>query len=122
MIVGVGVDIESVDKFRRMRREVFVRVVKRVLTEREEMYCLAKLDPYPHVAARFCVKEAFVKALGVEETWSIPFKDVEVLGTPPELRAHGKAADALKKKGVSKVHASLSHTSDYVVALVLLEA
>lgn len=89
MIVGVGVDVESVERFRRMRKEVFERVVRRILTEGEAEYCFAKPDPYPCVAARFCAKEAFAKALGIENPASVPFKDVEVLGKPPRLVARG---------------------------------
>lgn len=122
MIVGVGVDIESVDRFRRMRREVFARIVKRVLTESEERYCLGRVDPYPHVVARFCAKEAFVKALGFDRAWLIPFKDVEVLGSPPKLVAYRRAAEALREKRVKFVHVSLAHTSEYAAAVVVLEA
>jgi len=122
VIVGLGVDIESVDRFRRMRREVLLRVVKRVLTENEERYCFSRADPYPHVAARFCAKEAFAKALGFERAWLIPFKDVEVLGSPPRLTARGRAAEALREKSARSVLVSLSHTSEYAVAVVVLEA
>ncbi len=122
VIVGLGVDIESVSSFRRMRPEVFARVVARVLTEEERAYCLSRPDPYPHVAARFCAKEAFAKALGVERPARVPFRDVEVVGRPPRLRARGVAAELLAAKGVKNVHVSLSHTSEYAVAVVVLEA
>jgi len=56
VIVGVGIDIESVERFRKMRKEVFELVARRVLTERERDYCFAKADPYPCVAARFSTK------------------------------------------------------------------
>lgn len=121
MIIGVGVDVESVERFRRMRSEVFRRVVKRILTEREEAYCLSKLDPYPSVAARFCAKEAFAKALGVGKPWAISFRDVEVVGTPPRIEVKGRAAEVLRERKVVKVHLSLSHTSEYAVAVVILE-
>ena len=121
MIVGVGIDVESVERFRRMRREVFELVVRRVLTEGEREYCLARPDPYPCVVARFCAKEAFAKALGIERPASVPFRDVEVLGKPPKLTAKGVAAELLAKLGVDRVHVSLSHTRDYAAAVVVLE-
>ncbi len=122
MIVGVGLDIESIERFREMRYEIFRRVASRVLTQREGADCFEKADPYPHVAARFCAKEAFVKALGLERPWLIPFKDVEVVGVPPRLEARGRAAAELRKKGVSRIHVSISHTTEYAAAVVLLEA
>jgi len=121
VIVGVGIDVESVERFRRMRREVFELVVRRVLTEGEREYCLARPDPYPCVVARFCAKEAFAKALGIERPASVPFRDVEVLGKPPKLTAKGVAAELLAKLGVDRVHVSLSHTRDYAAAVVVLE-
>ena len=120
MIVGAGIDIESVERFRRMKREVFELVVRGVLTEREREYCFAKADSYPCVAARFCAKEAFAKALGIERPASVPFRDVEVLGKPPKLVARGVAAELLAKLGVNRVHVSLSHTRDYAAAVVPL--
>lgn len=122
MIIGVGVDIESVERFRRMKPEVFERFLARVLTEREREYCLSKRDPYPHVAARVCAKEAFAKALGLENPWEVPFKDVEVLGKPPRLIASGRAAEILREKKSRAVHVSLSHTSEYAAAVVVIEA
>ena len=121
VIVGVGIDIESVERFRKMRKEVFELVTRRVLTERERDYCFAKADPYPCVAARFCSKEAFAKALGIERPASVPFRDVEVLGKPPKLVARGVAAELLAKLGVDRVHVSISHTRDYAAAVVVLE-
>lgn len=115
-------DIESVERFRGMRYEIFRRVASRVLTRGEEADCFRRADPYPHVAARFCAKEAFVKALGLERPWLIPFKDVEVVGVPPRLEARGRAAAELEKKGVLRVHLSISHTAEYAAAVVLLEA
>jgi len=121
VIVGVGIDIESVERFRRMRREVFELVARRVLTEKEREYCFARPDPYPCVVARFCAKEAFVKALGIERTASVPFNVIEVLGKPPKLAAKGIAAELLAKLGVDSVHVSLTHTRDYAAAVVVLE-
>ena len=121
MIVGVGIDIESVERFRRMKREVFELVARRVLTEKEREYCFAKADPYPCAAARFCAKEAFAKALGIEHPASVPFRDVEVLGKPLKLVAKGVAAELLARLGVDKVHVSITHTRDYAAAVVVLE-
>ena len=121
MILGVGVDIESVSRLRNIRASVRERMINRILTDKEKAYCLGRVDPYPCIVARFCVKEAFVKALGIKDSWSIPFRDVEVLGRPPTLSARGKAKEILDKLGAKKIHISLSHTSDYAVAVVIIE-
>jgi len=114
--------VESVERLRRMRRSVFLRLVDRILTVREKEYCMSAPDPYPHVTARLCAKEAFAKALQLESPWRVPFKDVEILGRPPVLTARGRAAELLREKNVRRVHVSLSHTAEYAVAVVVLEA
>ncbi len=121
VILGVGIDIESIQRLKRVREGVRRRIIDRILTEKEKRYCLGKIDPYPHIVARFCAKEAFVKALGVGDTWSISFKDVEILGHPPRILTRGKAKKILEEMGAKKVHVSLSHTSDYATAIVVIE-
>jgi len=122
MIAGIGVDIESVDRFRRMAANIRERVVARVLTESEREYCMRYADPWPHVAARFCAKEAFAKSLGVENPRVIPFKDVEVVGRRPQIKARGKALKLLNDKNINKVYLSMSHTYAYAMAVVVLES
>lgn len=121
VIVGVGVDVVEVDRLRRMRPAVFGRFMRRVLADGEVEYCLSRRDPYQCVAARFAAKEAFVKALGLGDAWSVGFREVWVLGRPPRLSAVGRALERLRELGVSRVHVSLSHTRGVAVAVVVLE-
>jgi holo-[acyl-carrier protein] synthase len=59
-IIGIGVDIESIDRFELVGLD---RLIKRVFTPAETKYCLAQARPARHFAARFAAKEAVVKAL-----------------------------------------------------------
>ena len=98
MIIGIGVDIESIERHRKMPERVKQRFIERVLTPNEREYCKRLVDPHPCIMARFCVKEAFVKSLGIKTPWSIPFKNLEVIGRPPRVKVTGKALEILEEK------------------------
>jgi len=61
--VGVGVDIESISRFRKKISESPNIFFSKVFTERELEYCHSKIDPAPHLAARYTGKEAVIKAI-----------------------------------------------------------
>ena len=69
------------------------RFLQRVFTEREIAYCTRRRDPVPHLAGRFAVKEATMKALGTGHAYGVLWKDVEVIrgGGPPQLQFHAGA-------------------------------
>ena len=64
MRIFQGVDIVEVGRMRNIleRRESFE---KKVFTSHETSFCFARLNPFPHFAARFAAKEACLKALGI---------------------------------------------------------
>jgi holo-[acyl-carrier protein] synthase len=112
----LGTDIEQISRIERAlgRTPGFT---ERVFTEPERAYCEGKARPAQHYAARFCAKEAFVKALGVPLSW----QEVEVARDEhglPRICVSGKAAELLAGRAV---HLSLSHAGDYAIAVVLVE-
>lgn len=117
----MGIDVEDVERFRSMRPHVRARVLARILTGEEVSYCMKFGDPWPHVAARFCAKEALVKALGAPG--STRWSEVEVLpGPPPTIKLRGRTLEAARAMGVKRVHVSLSHSRRLAVAVVVLES
>ena len=64
MIIGTGIDIVEISRIRRAVERHGDRFLKRVFTADEREYCLARRFPEQHLAARFAVKEAALKALG----------------------------------------------------------
>ncbi len=97
-------------------------MLTRLYTEKEQNYCLKHKDPVPHLAGRFCVKEAVVKALGTGFGEHASWQDIEILND-----AHGKPevffSDWLRKKLVSsKVLVSISHTDTHVTAVAIWSA
>ena len=57
--ISIGVDLEEVSRFRG-KSTVFL---SKIFTPEEQHYCNEKPIPEQHYAARFCAKEAFIKAL-----------------------------------------------------------
>lgn len=123
MLVGIGVDVVEVDRFRTsLQRTPTMR--ERIFTAGELAYVEPKVDPVPSLAARFAAREAVMKALGLglgafgfHEVWV----DVEPSGAP-RLVVTGRAADLAAARGVARWHLSLSHDGPVATAMVVAEA
>lgn len=55
----IGVDIEDIERFRGKSKEF----LERIFTPLELEYCMKFSEPESHLTARFCAKEAVIKAL-----------------------------------------------------------
>lgn len=125
MKIYQGVDIVEVSKF----RKVFHRhrdLVRDIFTEKEIGYCESKKDPYLHFAGRFAVKEAGLKALGVGMSGTgidHAFREIETLpgaSGKPRLSFSGWTKKISGKRGINQFTVSISHSSGYAVATVIL--
>ncbi len=122
MVEGVGIDIVDVPRIRKSiedYRELFTR---RIFTDAEIDYCTRKPNPYQHFAARFAAKEAFSKATGTGWNSDFSWLEVEVINEQsgkPTLHFLGETARSVAKK---KALLSLSHSGDYVTAVVIIES
>ena len=124
MIVGSGVDILEVERMRKAMGRWGDRLLKRVFTDKEIDYSKKRMDFAQHLAARFCAKEALIKATGGGWEKEMRWTDVEILNDRngrPEVRTYGPVKRLLSKARVSKVMVSMSHTRDYAVASAILE-
>ncbi len=113
--IGVGVDMESTERFRSLDRLRHKHFLARVFTQAELTYCFSKPLPEAHLAARFVAKEAVIKALAVLGIHTLTYCDIEVVHTP-------KGVPSVKlPKQWSDVHVavSLSHTTDAALAFVV---
>ena len=119
MIVGVGVDVVEIDRFAAAlaRRP---RLAERCFTEAEARYCLAKPFPPQHFAARFAAKEAVGKALGRGMT---RWREVEVVRGrgAPTVALHAHYAEWAARRGVDRVHLTLTHSRGLAVAVAVAE-
>ena len=106
---SIGTDIEEVSRFRNKKYSENKSFYKKIFTDDEIDYCLGKIDPYPHFTARFCAKEATIKALKNE---IINFLDIDIVikNNIPNLH--------LPKNLEGSV--SISHTETYAIAIVMI--
>jgi holo-[acyl-carrier protein] synthase len=123
LIYGIGTDIIEVDRLRKtMEADPGFR--ESIFTQDEIAYCESKTYKYQHYAARFCAKEAFMKALGKGLRSGILFKDIEVYHDEmerPWIRLTGTAKHAAEDLGVLKILVSLAHLREIANAAVILE-
>jgi holo-[acyl-carrier protein] synthase len=116
MILGVGVDVVDVGRFREaLERTPGLKA--RLFTDEE-----ADGRAVHSLAARFAAKEAVAKALGAPS--GLSHLEAEVRcdeNGRPELRITGKAADYAYGLGVKRWHVSLSHDAGLAIAYVIAE-
>lgn len=121
MIRGVGVDVVDIQRMKETLVDQGERFLRKVFTDAEVDYCERKPRPYEHYAARFAAKEAVSKALETGWTGTFRWKDVEVLNEPsgaPKVTLRNETAERLRSH---RVHLSLSHSEQTVVAFVVIE-
>lgn len=118
MIIGVGVDIVSIERMERALQRHEAAFFRRVFTAGEQADCRSAPSRAAHFAARFAAKEAVMKALG--RGWgAVGWQDVEIRRSPtgkPHVVLHGAAARLAEEQGVAAVHVSISHEKKYAVA------
>lgn len=118
-MIGLGIDAVDVVRFGEVVART-PRVVERVFTVAERDLAARRSDAVAVLAARFAVREATMKALGVG-LGAFDFGDVSVVSLPdgrPTLAVGGRAADIARARGVSDWRVSISHTDDLAVAVV----
>jgi holo-[acyl-carrier protein] synthase len=121
MTEGVGVDVVEIPRMQRVIEKWGNNFLQRIFTDQEISYAYSKRNPAHHLAARFAVKEAVVKASAIESGGGFKWKDVEVKNDPagkPSVVLHGYVEQSLRGK---KVHVSISHSDSVVVAFVIIE-
>ncbi|MHC4606178.1 MAG: holo-ACP synthase [Planctomycetota bacterium] len=124
MIVGLGIDLVEIERFKAVLRRQGDRFVERVFTIKERGYCEGKLNRPAHYAARFAAKEAVLKALGTGWSGGIAWTDVcitPVKAGPAEVKLSGVAARVAEEKGIKRMLVSLSHTAESVTAVAVAE-
>lgn len=96
-----------------------------LFTEREQDYCRDKRYPERHLAARFAAKEAMFKALSTGRQTGYLWKDVEIENAEngkPLVNLSGKTKNLAMKLKVKKIFVTLSHSSKWAMAHVILES
>ena len=117
-MTGVGIDLLEIDRMARAL-ERRPRLAERLFTPAERASAASRARPAQHLAARFCAKEAVVKALALR-AWEP--HEIEVTGGgdgPPVISLKGQVAAAAAALGM-RVEISLTHSRDTAGAVALL--
>ncbi len=124
MILGMGLDIQEIARVEKAMARGGRHFLLRTFTTAEIRYCRRYKHSGEHFAARFCAKEAFMKALGTGWAKGVKWTDVGVArraGGQPFLKLTGLASQMARRAGVEHTWLSLSHSSGYAAATVILE-
>lgn len=121
-IIGIGIDATDLPRVADLVKRYGDRFLRRVFTEGEIAYCTKRRDPVPHLAGRFAVKEAAMKALGTGQSRGVTWKDIEVVraGGPPKLKLGGGAARRATQIGVTESLVTITHSQSLAFAQVVL--
>ena len=114
-ILGTGVDLVEVPRFRQVLRRRGDRFLRRLFTPAELAYARGRKQTLQHLAARFAAKEAVVKALGAPKGLGLKWTDLEVTNLAsgqPRVAFRG----TMGRWKRTRVHLSLTHTTKYAVA------
>jgi len=112
----LGIDIIKVDRIRQTLKRFGPRFSRRVLTPSEQRYVRDRPET---MAGRWAAKEAVSKVLGLGVR-GIGWRDIEIERLPtgqPAVHLHGRAAQRAAQLGMGRIALSISHESDYAVAI-----
>lgn len=113
-------DIVDIKRFGKSAKKT--AFLKRVFSGSELKYCLSKKNSALHLAGRFAVKEAFIKA--VSDDKGIPLNSIETVNNSlgkPEITPNKTVLASMKRKKIKKIHLSISHNESSAAAVCVLE-
>ena len=112
----LGIDLVKVERIAAAITRFGQRFADRVLTPLEQRYVRQRPETF---AGRWAAKEAVSKVLGLGVR-GIGWRDIEVERLPtgqPNIILHGRAAQRADQLGMGRIAVSISHESDFAVAV-----
>ncbi|MCQ9206323.1 MAG: holo-ACP synthase [Omnitrophica bacterium] len=123
MIVGSGIDIVEISRFRDTRKKWGRNLLNKIFTEGEIKYSESRRFQSQHFAARFAAKEAVLKAFGDKLSSIRKWQDIEILNDKsgrPYVNFHRSAKRLKKREKIDKVVLSMAHCKGHAVATAIL--
>ena len=120
MIIGIGTDLAEVERYK-FDEAALARFARKVYTEEEMRYAMRKRYWAERLAGFYAAKEAARKAFG----HAIPWRRVSVSherSGKPILLFHSPYDDLPARRGVTRIHLTITHTASMAAAFVILEA
>lgn len=115
---GIGIDLESIDRFAGPECYQHSAFLNKIFTKAEQEYCFGKRAAASHLAARYAGKEAVVKALTSLGRVGVNYRDIEIINDKsgvPTVRINKASFLDLQ------MQLSLSHCKDKAIALAVVE-
>ena len=123
MIVGMGIDVCSIERMRKALERHGDRFFRRIIGD-EELADFEKLaDRAQTLAGRFAAKEAFAKAL--DGAPGVGWHEVVIRRGPsgrPQMTLVGLARTLAFEAGAVRWHLSITHDAGVAAAVVILES
>ncbi len=119
-ILGVGIDLVSIDRIKKLCVRYPERFLHRVFSPGEINESRGK---YAYLAGRFAVKESVLKAMGTGLSNGMRWTEIETITLPnglPETRCTGQTANHMEFRGVGEIWVSISHDMGSATAFVVL--
>jgi len=108
----VGIDIVKVERFRKKKFVENESFYEKIFTKSEMIYCKKFIDPYPHFAGKFALKEAVQKSINE----NIVFNKIET------FHSNSKPKVMLDNSKIKyDFITSISHENDMAIAVVISE-
>lgn len=111
---SVGTDIEQITRFENKTIENDKNFLERIFTPKELEYCFSKSLPQFSLCARYCAKEAVVKALSSYNIKDVYYSDIEIFN-----KKDGSPYAIIKKYPQIQIKISLSHAKTYASAVAV---
>ena len=116
-MIEIGIDIENIDRFKKYNLENNSDFLRTIFSEKELEYCFSTKSSAKHLTARFCGKEAFIKAVSDLDI-NLNFNQIEIFNKENGKPYLNLPDIEILNKYEFKI--SISHEKNYAVATVIL--
>ncbi len=123
-ILGLGIDILDIYRFKKMSNIFIKKISKRILTKLEFKKYQKEKNRISFLARSFSAKEATSKALGIGIQKKIYFNNFELTYNKygkPKIYLFKNANKIFKKKNGKKINISITDEKKYVITIVTIE-
>ena len=122
-VYGIGTDITEISRIADMLARHGDSFKNLTFTELEIRYCEGHKNSDENFAARWCAKEAILKALGTGYADGIKWRDLEIrnlLSGKPVVAIGGRVLEIAREQNLSDFQITMSHCKKYATATAII--
>ncbi len=119
MIIGIGVDLVSIERIGKVYKKYPERFLIRIFSDEELASFKEHGSSLASLAARFAAKEAVLKAIGCG-IGPAALKDVEIITSPgkqPQVKLLAEALNLAGQRGINAFSLSMTHEPPFACAI-----